>query len=129
MIKLTALGPDVEGDLRAALRADTDLAALVGSRVFLSTRALTEASYPCVVLSRIGGGDHPTSTAPIDQALLQLDIWGPARSKQAATDVVNAVRLALQRIGAQVVSMIFLPDPDDRRPRYVVTAAVIAISS
>ena len=126
---LSDLGPDIEGDIRTRLRADTGVTDLVGQRVFLSTRTLTEASFPCVIVSRVGGGDHPTSDAPIDQPLLQLDVWGPATSKQAATDVVNAVRNALRQIGAETISVIWLPDPDNRRPRYVLTAAVSSISS
>ena len=128
MNALTDFGPDVEGDVRAMLRDDPDVAALVGARVFLSTRALTEASYPCVVVTLAGSSDD-TSEAPIDLALVQLDCWGPMTSKSVTTDVVNAVRSALHRHGIDVAGRVWAPDPDDRRPRYVVTAAVTALSS
>jgi len=135
--------PDVEGALRAHLRADAGVAALVGARVFFAIPSdARAASYPLVTVSRIGGGQSPTSDAPLDLALVSIDVWGAERDKAAATAVVNAVRSTLEEIngrttltadvdafGVQVAGVVWAPDPDNGRPHYAITAEVTAISS
>lgn len=130
--------PDVEGGVRAFLRANTGVAALVGQRVFFGVP--DSPTWPLVTVQRVGGGDD-LSEAPIDLALVQLDCWGRLYSdtnpdsthgdKAQARAVANAVRAAVHEIrsdgtvyagcvlyGASVNSDLFVPDPDNDRPRY-----------
>lgn len=137
--------PDPEGAIRTYLRGDADVQAIAGMRVFFGVpRKADEDTFPLVTVQRIGGGQDPTSDAPLDLALLQIDCWGSIDDsgngrKAEATGLVNAVRSALDRIrertsagttdifGVQVAGVTWLPDPADDRPRYSVTAEVIAI--
>lgn len=134
--------PDVEGAARDYLRADAGVAALVGARVFFGIpKGAKEATFPLVVVSRVGGG-QATGDAPVDVALLQIDCWGSIGTegnglKAGATALVNAVRSSLDAVGtdstavlkgANVESVLWLPDADNDRPRYAVTAEVTAIS-
>jgi hypothetical protein len=68
--------PDVEGGVRTFLRANAGVAAIVGQRVFFGVpKGATEATFPLVTVSRVGGGDD-FSDVPIDVALVQIDCWG-----------------------------------------------------
>lgn len=139
--------PDVEGALRTWLRAQSGVSAIVGNRVFFGVpRKATESSFPMVVVTRVGGAPD-LSEAPVDLALVQVDCWGSLNGagdplKATATDLVNAVRAALESVngrttltagvdvfGIAVESVIWSPDPDNDRPRYSVTAEVAAIAS
>jgi len=139
--------PDVEGGLRTYLRANTGVSTIVGQRVFFGVpKSAVEATFPLVTVQRVGGGD-PGGEAPVDVALVQIDCWGSIDSsgngdKAEAWTVVNAVRSALRVVngrttlksgvaafGITVESVVWLPDPDNDRPRYSVTAEVTAISS
>ena len=134
--------PDVEGALRSWLRTE-----LGTQRVFFGLpKQVTESSFPLVVLTRVGGGDE-AGDAAVDQATLQLDCWGSIDAasgygkKSTATALKNSVRSALNSLangadltaavrclGASVESDVWVPDPDDDRPRYVLTATITAIS-
>lgn len=142
--------PDVEGATRTYLRAHTDVAAVVSTRVFFAVPA--SATFPLVVLSQVGGFDDP-GDAPTDEALIQFDCWGglhtdtlASPNKAEADRTRRAVRQALYDLnhdhtdvvltgtdahtvrlhGAAVQSDLYLPDPDNARPRYVVTAQITA---
>lgn len=137
--------PDVEGALRTWLRADAGLQAVVGNRVFFGVpkRATT---WPLITVQRVGGGQD-FSDAPVDLALVQLDVWGQHDAsgngmKSEALTVLNTLRSRLDSLknrtalsddvdafGIEVLSVVWAPDPEDDRPRYVVTAEVSAISS
>lgn len=138
--------PDLEGALRSHLRADAGVqAALGGSRVFFAIP--DNPTWPLVTVSRVGGGQSDTSDAPVDAALMSIDVWGEidpnGRPKKIqATDVVNAVRSALDMVrgrttftadvdvfGVTVAGVAYAPDPDNGRPHYAITAEVIGISS
>lgn len=136
--------PDVEGGVRAYLRADADVQAALGGsqRVFFGIPR--SPTWPLAVVARVGGGSD-SSDVPIDVALVQVDCWGVIDTngyplKAGAWALVNAVRSALERIrervhvsdscdlhGAQVTSIVWLPDPDNDRPRYSLTAEVTAL--
>lgn len=132
---------DVEGALRTHLRADAGVVALVGQRVFFGVpKKATEATFPLVVVQRVGGGSD-VSEAPLDVALVQVDCWGSIANgnglKAGATALVNAVRASLEAVGtdqtavlkgANVESVLWLPEVDNDRPRYAVTAVVSALS-
>lgn len=138
--------PDVEGGLRSHLRSVTALTtALGGQRIFWEVP--DAPPYPCITIARVGGGDTPGSDAPVDNALISFECWGEidaqGRGKwRELTAVVNALRSALEDIrgrttlasgvdafGVQVAGVVRAPDPDNGRPRYVVTAEVTSISS
>lgn len=138
--------PDLEGALRAHLRADTGVqTALGGQRVFFSIP--DNPTWPLVTVARVGGGQSETSDAPVDFALISVDVWGElddnGRPKKIqSTAVVNAVRSALDVIrgrttlstgvdvfGVNVAGVVWAPDPDNGRPHYAITAEVIGISS
>ena len=129
--------PDTEDAMKAYLKADSGVSAIVGSRVFFGSPK-QGATLPYVVLARIGGGDDG-SEAPIDNAVLNLSCWG--RSKEEAFNTANAVRKALRTIrrrtlasgvnlhGAIVDTLLWSPDPQDDTPRYIVTTRVTATAA
>jgi hypothetical protein len=101
----------------------------------------TDATFPLVTVARVGGGQDP-SEAPLDLALIDVSVWGRLRDKAGATEVLNAVRSRLEEIrgrttlatgvdafGAEVVGVVWLPDADNARPRYSVTAEVTAMAA
>lgn len=131
--------PDVEGAVKACLVA----ANVCGGRVFFGVPSpVTESTFPLATVQRVGGGDDP-GEAPLDLALIQIDVWGRKDAaghtdKAAARAEANAVRTALGEIrgatalsptvtayGAAVESDLWAPDPSDRG-RYVITALVTA---
>jgi hypothetical protein len=143
---ITEVWPDVEGAMRTWLRNHTAVSAIVGARVFFGVPKKSPR-FPLVTVQRVGGGDDLGTDAPLDIALLQIDCWGEIDDsgngvKSGATALVNAVRTALRAVGSDtllttgvtahgvnVESVLWLPDPDNDRPRYSVTAEVTAIST
>lgn len=131
--------PDTEGALKTYLAADTAITALAGSRVFFGMPTnVTDADFPMVTLQRVGGGEG-AGDAPVDDALVQIDCWGPVRDKAGAWSLCSAVRdrltqrgdVALNgavRAGFVVGSVVWLPDPGNARARYSITAEVSAWS-
>lgn len=144
---MTVEWPDVEGALRTYLRAHTDVSAIVAQRVFFGVP--DTPTYPLVTVARVGGFDE-ASEAPIDQALVQIDCWADvhpgtrnAPDKATADQLRRAVRQALYELrgttavtladdsvvrlsGAVIQSDPYLEDPDNRRPRYAITAQLTA---
>lgn len=132
--------PDVEGLVRDGLRADAGVTAIVGQRVFFGIpKEAKDSTFPLVVVRRVGGG-QADGEAPLDVAGIQIDCWGSIVRgngvKSTATALVNAVRSWCESVGtdststlagANVESVLWLPDPDDDRPRYALTAEVSAI--
>jgi hypothetical protein len=132
--------PDVEGAVRDHLRAQN----VCGGRVYFGVPD-GDPTYPLATVQRVGGGGD-ISEAPLDLALIQIDVWGRKDAaghtdKAAARAEANAVRTALQEIrgataltatvtayGAAVESDLWAPDPSDRG-RYVITALVTARSA
>lgn len=143
-MSVTETLPDVEGAVVALLRAFPAVASITGARTFFGIpKGATEATFPLNVVQRVGGGDDP-GEAPVDLALIQIDCWGRIGAsgnglKAECTAQTNAVRSALRSItgstdgsdvaGITVQSVIWLPDPSNDRPRYVVTAEATAIDS
>lgn len=121
---------DLETDLRDWLRT-LDIPG-VGSRVYLRANQVNEA---CLTVWRVTGGDD-SSTAPLDVVLIQVDVWGPERSRPAARAIANHVRSHLRSMPAtvgstrvhappEVLDDRYLPDPADERPRYAITARFV----
>ena len=130
--------PDVEGAMRTWLRAQPAIAAHVASRVFLGVPDTT--TYPLITITRIGGVED-RSDAPIDQAALRFTVWGQLRDRKGCTDCYRALRGVLHSMagptpldantrgfGATIDSVLYLPDPADNRPRYVIHSRITAIS-
>ncbi len=136
---------DVEGALKEYLRTDVDvLASPAGARTYL---ALPDSpTFPCVTLIRIAGGED-TGEAPVDLALVQIDVWGRVKRLSEANEVRTAVRKALSKVrqrtpvagkavlwGATVRDDRRFPVPQAQdsdgaigeRPRYVLTVQVTA---
>lgn len=134
--------PDIEGALRTWLRLQATVTDVVAQRIFFALPVnIEESEYPVIVLSRVGGGLVDQSTTALDVSTIQFDCWGGRNRKDQALAAANALRKVLNGIrgrteivtgvvvfGAEVDTVIFLPDPADSRPRYVVQATVSAIS-
>lgn len=138
--------PDIEGALREYLRADPDIQAVVGTRVFFGIPRNSEGVFPCIMITRIGGG-QTSGEAPLDQPLMQFDIYGKKSEESgggrlACTQAALALRKALSkmkgrtRLNATVVawdprvsSQVFSPLPGDDRPRVLMTATIPCIYS
>lgn len=128
--------PDPEGAVRAWLRADAPLDAIVADRIWFGVPKV-DPVWPLVTVQRVGGG-NAEGDAPIDEAQLQIDCWGELyangnANKAQAWQVAVAVRRALEvvndtliatgcRAAINVESIQWAPDPDDDRPRYIVQA-------
>lgn len=122
---------DVEGGLRAALRAEGLPG--VGSRVFVDVEGSPQLPY--VTIGLVDSVDDE-SDAPLDLELVQLDAWGA--TKLQAHEVYRSLRTWLRTLppgstlapgttfkGARVVpGTSYLPD-DDGTARYVITAEII----
>lgn len=126
--------PDAEGAVRAFLRADADVAALFGTRIFFGVD--DPSAYPVAVVQRIGGG-LTGAEGLHDVALLQVDVWGDVHDKSTAFAGINVVLSALSRcrnfstattrlLGCNVQSWAFLPD-DSERARYSVTVQAMCV--
>jgi hypothetical protein len=129
--------PDTEGALRAYLRADADVTAALGSRIFFGVD--DPSDYPVATLTRIGGGLGGGSAEGLhDVALIQLDAYGDVHDKASAFTAMQALVQACVKLdqvggysdararlyGADVQSWAFLPD--NERARYTATVQVIA---
>lgn len=129
--------PDPEGALRTWLRTRPAVNALVAQRVFFGVPK-PDPVWPLVVVSRIGGGNG-VGDAPVDEPIIQIDCWGELYAsgngnRAQALALANAVRAELLdldndtvivtgvRAAIEAVEMTFAPDPDNDRPRYVLTA-------
>ncbi len=136
--------PDVEGGLRTYLRSQSELQAVVGQRIYFGVP--DAPVFPLVTVRRVGGGDD-TGEAPLEQALIQIDVWGGHTADGIHGDKATAdtVRRCLRGVlfgltahgataldnstvcyGASVQSDIWLPDPDDDNARYSLTVLVTA---
>lgn len=85
--------PNVEGIVLAALKADADVTALVGGRVYSSLPSAK--TWPAVRVTRFGGAPAFSSPAVLDAATLQVDVW--AESKMAAFTAASTVRAVMEQ--------------------------------
>lgn len=118
---LTKVFTDVEGAAKAWARAQAEITALVGQRVFLAPN--NAAPFPQVVVNRAGGGADP-GEAPIDGALVTFGCW--AANRHAAAALAYVVMGAAESMvpgtpmGASAVG---LGASVPLGPRYVTSAA------
>ena len=137
--------PDVEGALRTYLRLNTDIQSVVGSRVFFGVPRNSENAFPCIMLTRIGGGQQG-GDAPMDQPMIQFDCYAKTAEEGGgrlqATQVAQALRKALSTIRGRtrldantvgwdprVTGQVFSPLPGDDRPRILLTCVMTAAFS
>lgn len=73
---LTKTFVDVEAAAKAWARAQPEIAAIVGARVFLAPN--NAGPWPQLVVNRAGGGADP-GEAPIDGALVTFSCWAASR--------------------------------------------------
>lgn len=121
--------PDAELLAVNALRANADLAALVGTRVYTAVPA--DPSFPLVRVSRIGG--IPTIPQHLDVARLQVDAWGTTKH-QARTVAATAQAALHAATGTHAQGVLtgvdddlglsWQPDPETDQPRYVFGVAL-----
>ena len=87
-------GPDFETVFREVLTLGSDLAALVGTKIYALTIP-TGQELPCVTYQRLSG--IPANTleghSGLEHITMQVDAWG--RNYAEAKSVAKAVRLAL----------------------------------
>lgn len=137
--------PDVEGAMKDYLKTQVTGA---NQHVFLGVpNGVWEAPnmFPLLTVQRVGGGQD-AGEAPIDLALIQIDVWGKLPTEGAGKSqcwaVVGEVRDVLDAIrgatlirsdvwahGAIVNNISYAPDAADGRPRYVITTQVVATAA
>lgn len=123
--------PDVELLVATALRADGDVADLVGSRVY--TEVPPNPTYPLVRVLRVSG--ERLTPRHVDIARIQVDVW--ANTKREGWVVLDvALASADQLPGVHDEGIVtaalpaagptWAPDPDTDQPRW--TADVLIYS-
>ena len=137
--------PDIEGALREWLRADADIQAVVGTRVFFGIPRNSSSAFPCIMITRIGGGQM-TGDAPVDNALMQFDVYGELAEEGGGRLQVTTAALALRKTLSKIVGrtrlnstvvcfdprvsvQVFSPLPGDDRPRVLITGTFPCIYS
>jgi hypothetical protein len=106
-----------EAALIAALKADTGVAALVGTRVFIAGGRQGEV-YPYVTVQRIAtvGAAHLDGPSNLDWPLLQVDSW--ASDALVALNTAEAVRTAIDGVNVTSTTPNLTPCfPRSARPR------------
>lgn len=90
---MPAAAIEVQTALFAALRADADLTAIVGDRVF--DHAPANVAFPCISFGRAAASDWSTATEDGVELLLTLHVWSKAKGKREALEIMDAVRAVL----------------------------------
>lgn len=133
---------DVE-TLTKAWLASTSVGTLVrrqdgGTNIFLAMPA--SSPLPAVIVSRVGGGPS-SSELPTDVSRLSFACW--ASSRHEVSDIAYAVMGeldSLSRLGgytlgnatlaaAEVLSLLWLPDPESDTARYVLDALITTVAT
>lgn len=128
------LYPDVAGDFRSWLRTHEYLTDLQGARVFF--RIPDTPAYPLTQLSMLNDPNQD-GDMPIVNALIGLTVWGGSYAE--VTDIANGIKAACHQmnpdtvigattigLNAEVIGSVDSPDPDDGRPRKVMTVSLDA---
>jgi hypothetical protein len=131
--------PDIERMVSNYLRANADVIALVGSRVYTVSPKDPTGKFPFVRLTRVSG--TPLFSAPLkyDQARIQVDCWGG--SKQLAWQTAATIMAVLAAgfvgdhaegtvVGVDIGTLQDLPDTtfDPPQPRWLFDAVITARS-
>lgn len=125
--------PDVEKVISAYLRSRTEVTALVGDRIY--TEIPKTPTFPLVRLTRVGGAPITSRPLHIDQAIVQVDVFGGPKTQarllaETCRHVLSEAHEATHT-GASVDDVVFgafqwLPDPsfEPTKPRYSFDAAI-----
>lgn len=121
---------DVEALVSQYLRSQSEVTAYVGQRVY--TVLPDDKTFPLVRLTRVGGVPPMSRPLHIDNARIQIDVFGG--SKATALDAMDAIREELAKLpdeapvqplgvvcGVRFGPLAYLPDESFERPkpRYV----------
>jgi hypothetical protein len=128
---------DIEGGLKEYLRS-LNLANL-GTRVFLGEPRGGASAYPIVTLFRVSGGPVAGADYPMDNARVQIDVWGNTGGKVQCQAVAQSIVSNLldmpcgtlmgdnvRAFGATGFVVNYLPDADNGRPRYSIDCQIQA---
>ncbi len=110
-----------------------------GHNVFMAMP--TSAPLPAIVLGRIGGAPPSRSDTPIDRARISFDCWATTRA--AANAIAYATAAACTNLAeeggytagsarlltAELLALLWLPDPESDTPRYVVDALFTVLTA
>lgn len=122
----------MEQALRAYLLADTAIAAVIGTRIYWSQRP-QGAALPCIVLNVISSVPtyEYTGGAPIVDARVQVDVYGPDYGAVKSLARLAVTRLGGKRVVQSGVNMRFfkLNERDDRGEAETAGTAVFRIST
>lgn len=120
---------DVEALVSQYLRAQAEVTAYVAQRVYTALPA--DPEFPAVRIVRIGGVPKTHRPLYVDEAHLQIDVFGG--SKSTAFDTVDAVRVELAKmadedpvqslgvvVGVRFGPLAYIPDDSysPAKPRY-----------
>lgn len=96
------------------------------------------APIPSVIISQVGGGPLPRKDIPECRYRLSFDCWGTSRSQ--ASQIARALMGELDGLGysgevidgvylgtADILSMLWRPDPDSDTARYIVDALITTV--
>lgn len=128
--------PDLMGELRAALRALSDLSTLTGSRVFFSTPE--GATFPLIRLTEAGGALAEVTPTPTQRVFIEVIGAKPSdyyKVDQAKRIIVSWIWALTGPLGAttqvldgSVDTVIDQPDPDSGAPRKVISAVFTVVA-
>jgi len=91
--------PDAELAVIQYLRSRSEVTSLVPSSR-ITTAIPQEPTYPCVTVTRIGGGS--TSWGQIDEPAIQVDVWGGSR--YLCQQIARTVRACILALANDTVS-------------------------
>ncbi|HYJ33833.1 MAG TPA: DUF3168 domain-containing protein [Candidatus Binatia bacterium] len=113
----------------------TSVAPLVSNKIYMAMPKGTP--LPSVILSRVGGSPQAGSDVPADEARISFDIYASQRPQAKAITAalvseieslayLDAVVTPVGRLdAAEVINVLWLPDPVSDTPRYIVDARMV----
>lgn len=122
-------------DIAKAWLAGTSVAPLVNGKIFMAMPV--GSPLPSIVLSRVGGSPAAGSDVPADLARISFAIWAAQRAQAKAITAAlvseieslaytGAVDTPAGRLdAAEVINVLWLPDPVSDKPRYIVDARMV----
>lgn len=128
------LYPDVAGDFRSWLRTHPYLTDLQAARVFFRIPGVP--NFPLTQMSLLDDTNQD-GQAPIVNAMIGLTVWGGSYAD--VTNIANGIKAACHEmnpgtaigtstigLNAELIGSVDSPDPDDGRPRKVLTVSLTA---
>lgn len=92
---MSSAAHDLQAAIVAALRADTDLVALLGDADRILDRVPPDRAFPCVVIGRTAAQDWSTDDRTGEEHLVTLRGWSRATSREEVLAVAERMRVAL----------------------------------